>query len=75
MSTGHGLHKLTGGIAKREREAWERLPSESCGLRSCDKPAAALIQRWNGSFGYICEGHIAPAKAHGYVVTRKPSDA
>jgi hypothetical protein len=66
MSRGHGLHKLAGGIAKRERDEWTHLAAGwTCALRDCERPGAALIRDWTGTGRPVCEAHAAQAHAAG----------
>ncbi len=58
-----GLRKVSGGIAKREREAW----LDGCLLKSCDRPAAGVIESLSGPKG-ICAEHIPAAETRGYSV-------
>lgn len=59
-----GLPRLAGGIAKREREAWEK----PCALASCGEPAAGLIESPLQGPKPICSGHIPEALCRGYNV-------
>lgn len=65
-SSGRGLHRLEGGARKRRREALEQLGRAPCSLRSCSTPSAALVQRWDGSFGFACAAHARRARLLGY---------
>jgi hypothetical protein len=65
-----GLPRLTGGLRKREREAWETLETRTCTLRQCDEPAAGYVRPWNGAYKPICDAHIPQAEALGYTVER-----
>jgi hypothetical protein len=69
VSRGAGLHRLTGGIAKREREAWERLAEGwPCPLRGCGENGIGLIQHWTGTFRPVCAKHAEQARDLGYSV-------
>lgn len=70
--SGHGLHKLSGGIAKREREAWEGLPTSMCPLKGCGQPAVALVDTAFQGPRPICETHIDQAIELGYRVRTAP---
>ena len=61
MTRNRGLPRLTGGLAKREREAWD----QSCPL--CGGPAAGLIHTLRGPKP-VCAAHIPDARRHGYTV-------
>lgn len=65
-----GLPKLTGGMAKREREQWERLAAGwACALNDCAEPGVALIFDWTGQGRPVCERHAHAAREFG----RKPA--
>jgi hypothetical protein len=68
MSNGN-LHKLSGGIVAREREAW----SSGCSLPSCRPPApvVGVIETLSGPRG-VCAAHASNAEAHGHKVRREP---
>jgi hypothetical protein len=61
-----GLPRLTGGVAKRDREAWSR----PCRLGD-GRPAAGLVETALGGPQPICEEHIPGAEARGYSVRRR----
>lgn len=63
MSRNRGLPKLAGGIAKREREAWQK----PCAMRGCNRPAAGVIETLSGPRP-ICAEHTPGARQLGYVV-------
>jgi hypothetical protein len=63
----NNLHRLGGGIMKRERAAW----AAPCSLASCDEPAAGVIDTLYGPRG-LCERHIPGAEERGFTVRREP---
>jgi hypothetical protein len=70
MSRGTGLHRLTGGVAKREREQWERLADGwPCPLRveghKCGERGVALLFDWAGNAKPVCATHAPQAAKHG----------
>lgn len=68
-----GLHRLAGGIAKREREQWRRLADGwPCALRDCAEPGVALIFDWTGSGRAVCAAHAHAARDFGYCPTYPP---
>jgi hypothetical protein len=74
MSRAQGLHRLEGGAARRRLRAFEALERrEPCLL--CGAPAAALVERWDGSLGLACEPHAARAAELGYRVVRSGEGA
>jgi hypothetical protein len=76
MSRGAGLHRLTGGIAKREREQWERLAAGwPCQLERCSELGVALIFDWAGNGRPVCAEHAEQGRQqHGYRPQYPPGD-
>lgn len=69
MGNSSGLRRLGGGIAARERTAWER----PCSLPSCTTgdPVAGVIETLNGPIGF-CGTCCDRAEATGRSVRREP---
>jgi hypothetical protein len=65
-----GLPRLSGGIAARERDAWNS-PCRVHAGRGEDRPAAAVIETTAGPQP-ICEECIPQAKRLGHTVRREP---
>lgn len=64
----HGLPRISGGIAARERAAWEG----QCALRSCvtGAPVVGVVESVSGPVGF-CEPHCDGAERHGATVRRE----
>jgi hypothetical protein len=66
---GHGLHRLAGGIRKREHDAWQRIDEGcECHLSRCHQPGVALVQNWCGQLVPACGPHSEQARELGYTV-------
>lgn len=65
-----GLPRLTGGIAARERAAWQR-PCVVHQQRGEERPAAAVTETIDGPQP-ICAECIPQAERLGYTVRREP---
>ncbi len=65
-----GLPRMSGGIAARERAAWEA-PCRVHANRGEDRPAAAVIETLNGPVP-ICVDCIPQAEKLGHTVRREP---
>ncbi len=63
----YGMHKATGGMRARWRQAWYGLPTMVCGLERCGEPAAGLIETLSGPRP-VCAIHIPQAERLGYSV-------
>ena len=71
-----GLHKLRGGIVKRERQAWERIAARAkCKVSSCSYDAVALVLAWDAVPQLACATHADEGEERGYTVLRDPSCA